>query len=622
MSDTEKIWYVHRIQEKKTHGPFSLEDLKQLIREGRIGGLDKIAKKGESWQAAYSVPEVSALFVQKKPKDRTPGPQRPSTPVPVVLTDSMKPLISILLSKQVLFGAGVLMLIIILVVALTNQNVHNFLKELFGKKEVKVVQEEEIPITGTPEEHVARARKLINAGIDKFPSAEEEFKIALKLNSAYESALLGLQELYYEWGRNTSNNTRLNESIKYGNEVLKINPDSADSYTLLAFTYNELGKTEESKISAENAFRLRQNDWRITYLLAEIYLLDPTTRERAIEFFEKTVQINPEQIESHRRLAKLYEEEKKYADAVSHLEKLAVLVPTENDIFFSLGLNYSRIDKLRESVKAYRRCIELFSDHVGARINLSKLLFERLEDFDDAMINIEQLLFGYSSQLTEFDRKYFRVSLGRIYLYKERYEDAIKEFQSVLKSDPNHIDAHFYLGDAYFAMNMLHEAEKEYREVLRLNPDSAAVHLSLARVMEKIQRRDLAIDELKTVLKIDPTFAEANFLLGKYQDQDGYYYEAMEYYKKAIENNPDYLEAHYALAQDAFKLGENKLSIKEFKKVKQLDQKYGDVTYYLGEAYFADGNIKSALREYKEYVKNNPEGKFKESAEKRLRHYR
>lgn len=622
MSNTEKIWYVHRVQEKKTYGPFSFEELKQLIKEGRVGGLDRVAKKGESWQTAYSVPEVSALFVQRRPKEESSAPQRTTTPVPSIQTESKKPLISLPLRKQVLLGVGVLVFIIILIFVWSNKNVHDFLKGLFRSKELQVIEKEATSLTGTPEEHVAKGRELMNAGIDKFPSAEEEFQIALRLNSTFEPALFGLQELYYEWGKTTGDNTRLNESIKYGNEILRVNQNNADSYILLAFAYNELGKKDESKVSAEKAFRLRDNDWRITYLLAELYLLEPAMRNQAIEFFEKTVKIKPEQYESHKRLAQLYEEDKKYADAVSHLEKLAVLAPEESGIFFSLGLNYSRIDKLRESVRAYKRCIELAPDHVEARINLSKLLFERLEDYDDAEKNIEQLLTGYAAQLTDFDRKYFSVSLGRIYLNKEKYEEAKNRFLDVLNADPNHIDAHFYLGDAYFAMNMYHEAEKEYKEVLRLNPNSAAVHLALAKVMEKIERRDLAKDELKRVLEIDPTFAEANYLLGKYQDMDGYYFEAMEYYKNAIRNNPEYLEAHYALAQDAFKLGENKLAIDEFKRVKALDSKFGDVTYYLGEAYFAEGNIKSALREYREYLNNNPDGRFRSEAEKRLRSYR
>lgn len=614
MPEEHKIWFVHKVEEKKTYGPFALDELKQLIINGRVGGLDKIARKGESWQTAYSVPEVSALFVKKKREGKTP--------VPAIQAGAKQPLISVHRRKQLLLVGGILILLIGIIFIFTNKHIQEIFKNLFGKKEVQVVQKEEIPITGTAEEHVARARELIKKGMERFPSAEEEFRVALKLNSAYEPALLGLQELYLEWGRKTGDKSKIEESIKVSENVLRVNPESADAYTLRAFAYNEMGKTEESKLSAENAFRLRQDDWRITYLLAEIYLLDASTRARAIDFFEKTVKINPEQSESHRRLAVLYEEDKRYSDAVSHLEKLSILVPEDSTVFFSLGLNYSRIDKLRDSVKAYKRCIELAPGYVEARINLSRLLFERLEDFEEAEKSIEQLLSGYYSQLSDFDKKYFSVALGRIYMLKERYDDAKRIFEDVIKSGPNHIDAHFYLGDAYFALNKYHEAEKEYREVLRLNPDSAAVHLALAKVMEKIERRDLAVDELKTVLRLDPTFGEANFLLGKYQEQAGYYYEAMDYYKKAIENNPDYIEAHYALAQNAFKVGENKLAIEEFKRVKSLDSKYGDVTYYLGEAYFAEGNIKLAVKEYKEYVRDNPQGKFKSQAETKLRHYR
>jgi len=622
MPTDQKNWYIHKEKERKTYGPYSLSELKQLIESGHVEGLDKAAQKGGTWQAAYSVPELSQLFVHRKPKT-TPLPQTNTTGSMAFSESEKKAVFDVeKYKKPVGIAVGAVFILLFFVFVFTRPQVLGFLKNILGKKSQEI-QIADVPLTGTPEEHVIKARAFAKSRDPQgFASAENEYKLALRLNGSYEPALTGLAWLYYEWAGIEKNPARLQDAIKFADETIKINPRNADAYTVFAFTYNELNKSEESLKNAEIAYSIRQDDWRITYLIANFYIRDTARRTESEEFFEKTVKINPEQFESHKQLAVMYEEDKRYEDTVVHLEKLAQLKPTEAGFFYSLGLNYARIERIKNAVEAYKKCIGLLPDHLDARINLSRLLFEKVEDYDDAMKNIETLLSGYAKQLSDFDRKFFSVALGRIYLAKERFDDAIKAFQDVLNADKDHIEAHFYLGDAYFAKGIFHDAEREYREVLRLSPNSAAVRLSLARVMDNLARRDLAIDELNTVLKIDPSFAEAHYLLGVYRDKDGYYYEAMDFYKNAIKHKPDYIEAHYALAQDALKLGETKLAINEFTAVKEIDSNYEDVLYYLAEAYFADGNVKSAVREYKQYKRDNPKGRFKDVVEKKLRHYR
>jgi tetratricopeptide (TPR) repeat protein len=80
------------------------------------------------------------------------------------------------------------------------------------------------------------------------------------------------------------------------------------------------------------------------------------------------------------------------------------------------------------------------------------------------------------------------------YLYqKGRYEEAIKEYESVLASQKHSAELYFNLGNCYYKLNKVAPSIYNYEKALVLNPDDAEIQNNL-KFAHKMQ-----IDEIKDI---------------------------------------------------------------------------------------------------------------------------
>jgi tetratricopeptide (TPR) repeat protein len=87
---------------------------------------------------------------------------------------------------------------------------------------------------------------------------------------------------------------------------------------------------------------------------------------------------------------------------------------------------------------------------------------------------------------TGFDR-------GNALYQKERYEEAITEYESVLGTKQHSSELYFNLGNSYYKLNKVAPAIYNYEKALLLNPDDAEIQNNL-KFAQKLQ-----IDEIKVI---------------------------------------------------------------------------------------------------------------------------
>ena len=139
-------------------------------------------------------------------------------------------------------------------------------------------------------------------------------------------------------------------------------------------------------------------------------------------------------------------------------------------------------------------------------------------------------------------------NLGVYYSEQGRVDEAIEQFNTAIKINPRHAQAHNNLGIAYTKKMMFNEAIAEYKRALVLDPRHAKAYYNLGIAYFKQSKFDQAITEFKNAIAVKPDYARAHYNLGNAYDKKGLWDEAITEHKKVLVLNPRYAEACNNLA--------------------------------------------------------------------------
>ncbi|MFL6467354.1 MAG: tetratricopeptide repeat protein [Pyrinomonadaceae bacterium] len=105
------------------------------------------------------------------------------------------------------------------------------------------------------------------------------------------------------------------------------------------------------------------------------------------------------------------------------------------------------------------------------------------------------------------------LNLGKLYLLKKQYDNAVLVLSNAVKSAPTSPDTHQYLGEAYLQSKKGAAALYHFDEALRLAPDDKAeLHLRIAALYDAAKMKDKAAKEYKAFLVKRPNYPEKNEL--------------------------------------------------------------------------------------------------------------
>ncbi|HUQ32713.1 MAG TPA: tetratricopeptide repeat protein [Pyrinomonadaceae bacterium] len=165
---------------------------------------------------------------------------------------------------------------------------------------------------------------------------------------------------------------------------------------------------------------------------------------------------------------------------------------------------------------------------------------------------------------------------GLQFFSKGKQDEAIKEYQSAIRSDPKLAAAHNNLGSALFAAGRFEEAVAAFRRACELDTDYgqaffnlALVHIKLGHEREANETLDAALrayisegeahlkarrfkeaeEAFRGMLQIDPEYTPALMRLGLVYNAAGRYEEAARNISRVAEREPGNAAAHETLAE-------------------------------------------------------------------------
>ena len=167
---------------------------------------------------------------------------------------------------------------------------------------------------------------------------------------------------------------------------LQLNPNFDQAMSALARALHQQGKNDEARQWVDKALQINPKNLKAWYQKGWMSIsLDP---QAAMAAFQKALEIQPSFAMAHRDLGVLLLQQKRFPEAVSHLEQATSNGLTQPRLYNFLGIAYSRTNRYRDALKVYAIALAKEPNFAEAHLNLS-YVYEKLNRTRDARAEYE-----------------------------------------------------------------------------------------------------------------------------------------------------------------------------------------------------------------------------------------
>lgn len=185
--------------------------------------------------------------------------------------------------------------------------------------------------------------------------------------------------------------------------------------------------------------------------------------------------------------------------------------------------------------------------------------------------------------------------------------EAVQCYLRVIELAPGNAEAHYYLGNAYLALDMPVEAAVRFAQATRLKPDFLQAHCNLGAIHERRGDFQQALESYRQALHIDPERAELHYNVGNVLLALNEHEKAAEHYRQAIRFKPDFAEAHNNLGNALVDLGQREEAVAHYRESLRLKPDYVEACNNLGNVLAALGLSQEALASYRRAIEIQPD---------------
>jgi len=172
--------------------------------------------------------------------------------------------------------------------------------------------------------------------------------------------------------------------------------------------------------------------------------------------------------------------------------------------------------------------------------------------------------------------------------------DSITKLQMIVKQQPNLMQAHFALAQAYYTRQQFPEAAAEFKRVLELEPRSVAARFDLGMTYLSDNRPDEAKAAFAQILAQDAGNADGHYGIGLVLENQGNYKEAIEEFKKSATSGKQVSGVYYEIGKCYAALKMYDDAISSYLKEKEKSGDDPDLENALADAYQAKGMTREA----------------------------
>lgn len=398
-------------------------------------------------------------------------------------------------------------------------------------------------------------------------AAVAEYERALAINPQHAHALNNLGVAY-------DSQANHKKAVEYFTKATQADPLFAEAFFNLGLAYFRLNDGPKATKAFEQALKLDQSNDEPYIQLGMLYL-QQGKRDRAAIAFKKSIEIADEaQKEGGKyKIARKYVNKKRSADA-----------------YRGLALAYLGLGKRDDAVATLKAAVNTLPDDPSAHEALGEA-YMALGRADDAVKELQRRLELEPS--TEA-----RLDLARAYTKARKAKEAEPIFQSVVKAEPDNVEARLGLVDLLLAMGSYAQAEKLLTEMLQKDPHQPQA-LSRAGILHsRMGRPDKALPELQEAANRDPTLFEARAELGYVLHRNSETDEGLKVLSDVLQDEPRLPIGLYYFGVLIYAKGQTRQAEESFKAAVTVDPTLAQAHFSLGELYEQNARLDDARKAY------------------------
>ena len=363
-----------------------------------------------------------------------------------------------------------------------------------------------------PEVHYLAGRAYV--GMNEFNAGLKEFMDAIAADSSYAPAYLEAGRLYFRANRAADAADKLET-------YTGLRPDDPEGYLeygrALAKSQNPDDRVKAIPV-LEKAYEANRKSCEVAGALGKLYFEKrPQDLDNAFKYYDQYAQCADTLLtaEEHLRLGTMYVASKDSAKAVPQLSRAVAMDSTfAKDANFQLGFLYFARKDFSAAIPYFEQALRADSTFLPALLNigLAKLAMKepsvgigylrRALDVNPketrariwiaqtltALDSLPEALEMYQSAIAQdsTNAEAYR-GAGVVLLLQKNWGDAIPNLEKAVQIEPDNIQGHIWLGQAYSNSGDVQKAKAEFNKAIDINPNNpeAAKGLALIRKYEE-----------------------------------------------------------------------------------------------------------------------------------------
>ena len=378
--------------------------------------------------------------------------------------------------------------------------------------------------------------------------------------------------------------------------VVKQEPKSLFANYYLGMALMGSGRAHEAEAAFVDCIRFNPDFAQAFQRLAELHL-QRQDWNAGMEYAKRVVALTPQRPDGYLLVAQAYLSKGDAPRAETLLRQVQKLAPDSGDVQELLGAAEIREGKIGAGVRDYQQAWARTPDPVE-RISRFVDLLSGLRKLDAAVRPIQQLIAanpqpGYYEILARLylaegdvaaseaacwqalrldsSRSAPHFYLGEVYTRLQRPEEALAQYDEVIRRQPNQIPSYVLAGDICMRQGKFDRARLYYEAAQNRDPHSVLVEQSLARLWAEegshLDQGLVAVEELQRSFPADPYVTDT---LAWIYYRRGMYTSALPFLRRCVEQQPENALFHFHLGMTYAKAGETTLSRQELRNALRL----------------------------------------------------